>query len=176
MTDQRRYHAPVLHSQKHHESETEAVLPTLIILWESFAAHDVAERKGTAISPWMRARSLSVGQKAQDGLSDGVNGPSRRPAKRWCRNLGSGVVDRRQKMLGCALSGSVKVLWLSTKCIKGTQWLLCHERRVMFGKNISAPDSTVTAILPGSKWSLLLFVNRFAKRNEQFLSLSRAQG
>ena len=44
-----------------------AVLPTLTIWWEWFKALGVAERKNTAISLGMRARSFLVDQKEQDG-------------------------------------------------------------------------------------------------------------
>ena len=67
-------------------------------------------------------------------LSGGVNGFPRRPAKLWCRDFGSGVVEGFQS---CRCLGVVKVLWLCSKSSQGILWVFCHERRVNFGKNIS---------------------------------------
>ena len=100
MAEQRRYHALVLHSEKHHESETDR--------GAAYSHHVVGVVQGPLV--WLNGKApqvhlgcvlevcwWSIESRMGIALSVGVNGPSKRPAKVWCRDLGTGVVEGVQK-------------------------------------------------------------------------------
>ena len=75
---------------------------------------------------------------------------------------GALVVDLAKAVEKVQLS----VVWYLAICFGFRQKVLrvlcgyfAHERRVMFVKKISDPMSTVTAILPGSRWYVLFLTS-----------------
>ena len=104
---------------------------------------------GAEIAAWeppfeMERFDLSAGQEEQGGVSL--------------------VVDFTKNIRECPVGGRVAVghvFRFSTKGAGSSLWVCrAGERRSRFEEGMPEPLETTTAILPGSKWSVLLFKHR----------------
>ena len=120
-----------------------ALIPTMIRWWEGLRAPEV--------SRWQQRHRVGWDDAAPDGK---IRLPCRRDRPR-SNHTGACLVTALERV-------SLPVVWPATHCNLSRKVLrvLCgyfeHQRRVQFEGCVAEPLRTITAILPGSKWSCLL--------------------